>query len=257
MIRFLKRRSMNMKRQVTALIGVLAVAWSVLAGETVRYEVGDKVFEGYVAKAALDAPMVLLVHDWDGLTEYEIKRADMLADLGYSVFCADLFGAGVRPTEIADRRKCTGELSADRPRMRALMQGALDAAKAQGLDTDRCVAMGYCFGGTAVLEFARSGADLRGWVTFHGGLKLPEGQDYSKTTGQVLVLHGSADTGVTMDDFCALTGDLEKAGIPHEMITYGGAPHAWTVFGSNRYRKEADEKSWKLFTEFLKNVLGE
>jgi len=243
-----------MKRQVTALIGVLAVAWSVLAGEAVRYEVGGKVFEGYVAKAALDAPMVLLVHDWDGLTEYEIKRADMLADLGYSVFCADLFGAGVRPTEIADRRKCTGELSADRPRMRALMQGALDAAKAQGLDTDRCVAMGYCFGGTAVLEFARSGADLRGWVTFHGGLKLPEGQDYSKMSGEYLIMHSITDG---MAPFSALADGLEKAGVGAQLICYTDAPHGWTVFGSDRYREVADKKSWKLFTEFLKDVLGE
>jgi len=226
-----------------------------LAGEAVLYNVTGEAFEGYVEGAAKDAPMVLLVHDWDGLTDYEVKRAGMLAELGYAVFCADLFGAGIRPTKLEDKQKCTGELSADRPRMRALMQGALDAAMTQGLNVDNCVAMGYCFGGTAVLEFARSGADLKGWATFHGGLALPEGQDYSKTKGTVLILHGSADGHVTMDDFSKLVADLEASGVPNEMVAYGGAPHGWTVFGSPAYREDADRKSWRRFSEFLEETL--
>lgn len=233
-----------------------AVTMGVFAGEAVHYVMDGEAFDGYVEKGRADAPMVLLVHDWDGLTDYEVTRAGMLAEMGYAVFCADLFGAGVRPTELADKQKCTGELSADRPRMRALMQGALDTARAQGLNTDNCVAMGYCFGGTAVLEFARSGANLKGWATFHGGLGLPEGQDYSKTRGPVLILHGSADTGVTIEQFAAVITDLEAAGIQHEAISYGGAPHAWTVFGSDRYREDADGKSWQRFSQFLQDVLN-
>jgi dienelactone hydrolase len=233
----------------------LLAASAGLSGEAVRYEVAGEAFEGYVEKAADDAPMVLLVHDWDGLTEYEMTRANMLVEMGYSVFCADLFGAGVRPTTLEDKRKCTGELDADRPRMRRLMQGALDAAGALDLNVDNCVAMGYCFGGTAILEFARSGADLKGWTSFHGGLTLPEGQDYSEAKGQVLVLHGSADSHVTVEHFSKLVEDLEKAGVQNEMITYGGAPHGWTVFGSDAYRKDADRKSWKRFSAFLEEVL--
>ena len=244
---------MNKLKILFALPLLLATAG--LAGEAVHYEVAGEAFEGYVESAGKDVPMVLLVHDWDGLTDYEVKRARMLAELGYSVFCADLFGAGIRPTRLEDKQKCTGELSADRPRMRALMQGALDAAQAQGLNIENCVAMGYCFGGTAVLEFARSGADLKGWVTFHGGLALPEGQDYSKTKGLVLTMHGSADGHVTMDDFSKMVADLEKYAVPNEMITYGGAPHGWTVFGSPAYREDADKKSWQRFSEFLDEVL--
>jgi dienelactone hydrolase len=74
--------------------------------------------------------------------------------------------------------------------------------------------MGYCFGGTAVLEFARSGADLKGFATFHGGLSLPEGQDYAATRGKVLILHGTADRNIGMDQFAALAGDLEDARTP-------------------------------------------
>jgi dienelactone hydrolase len=118
------------------------------------------------------------------------------------------------------------------------------------------VAMGYCFGGTAVLELARSGADLKGFVTFHGGLNTPTGQDYSNTKGKLLILHGTADTSVTMDQFARLANELEEKGIPHEMVTYSGAPHAFTVFGSERYKKDADKKSWKRFTAFLEETLN-
>jgi dienelactone hydrolase len=139
--------------------------------------------------------------------------------------------------------------------MRALMLGALDAAKAKGANTGNAVAMGYCFGGAAVLELARSGADLKGFATFHGGLKTPEGQDYSKTQGEILIMHGTADTAITMDQFAALANELEAAGVKHEMVTYSGAPHAFTVFGSERYREDADRKSWRLFSEFLAEKL--
>ena len=228
-------------------------AATAMAGEAVRYEVGGEAFEGYVEKGKPGAPMILLVHDWDGLTDYEIRRAGMLAELGYSVFCADLFGAGVRPTELADKRKCTGMLDSDRPKMRALMQGSLDAARAQGLSTENCVAMGYCFGGTAVLEMARSGADLKGWVTFHGGLGLPEGQDYSKVSGEFLILHSITDG---MIPFAELAEGLEQAGVEAQLVSYTGAPHGWTVFGSDRYREQPDRESWALFVHFLERVLN-
>jgi dienelactone hydrolase len=244
-----------MKKLTILFVLPLMMAAAGLSGEAVHYEVAGEAFEGFIEKADADAPMVLLVHDWDGLTDYEMTRANMLVEMGYSVFCADLFGAGVRPTTLEDKRKCTGELDSDRPRMRKLMQGALDAAGALGLNVDTCVAMGYCFGGTAILEFARSGADLQGWASFHGGLTLPEGQDYAKTKGKVLILHGSADSHVTIEHFSTLVEDLEKAGVPNEMITYGGAPHGWTVFGSGAYREDADRKSWARFSMFLDEVL--
>ena len=180
----------------------------------------------------------------------------MLADMGYTVFAADLFGAGIRPKELKDKRQHTGELYKDRKRMRALLNGALEAAKSKGANTDNTVVMGYCFGGAAVLEMARSGADLKGFVTFHGGLSTPEGQDYSRTRGKILVMHGTADKNITMDHYANLAKELEQAKVDHEMITYGGAPHAFTVFGSNRYRENADKKSWKRFTEFLTETLG-
>ena len=242
-----------MKSMLAVLLMFIAVSVS-RAAEYVRYDVDGKPYEGYLDAASADAPLILLVHDWDGLTDYEIKRARMLKRLGYAVFAVDLFGAGVRPETTDEKRRLTGALYRDRTKMRRLMKKALEAAENKGLDTGSAVAVGYCFGGAAVLELARSGTDLKAFVTFHGVLKTPEGQDYSKTKGVLLVFHGSADKSVSMNDFAELARELESHGVPHEMITYGGAPHAFTVFGSDRYREDADRKSWRRFTEFLEEI---
>ena len=225
------------------------------AGKAVIYVVDGLEYEGYYVSGGEGAPLLLLVHDWDGLTDYEVKRANMLAELGYSVFALDLFGAGVRPTKVTDKRQHTGELYKNREKMRALMKGALDTAKDKGARIDKAVAVGYCFGGAAVLELARSGADLKGFATFHGGLKTPQGQNFTNTRGKILIMHGSADTAITLDQFADLAKELESAGVAHELITYGGAQHAFTVFGGNRYQETADKKSWKRFTEFLADTL--
>lgn len=225
------------------------------SGASVSYEINGEAFEGYYTSPDVNAPLILLIHDWDGLTDYERQRAEMLSDLGYAVFAADLFGADVRPTEVKDKRQHTGELYKDREKMQILLQGALQTAKDKGANVNNAIAMGYCFGGAAVLELARTGINLKGFATFHGGLSTPSGQDYSKTKGQLLIMHGSADKAITMDDFSKLANELEQAGVLHEMITYGGAPHAFTVFGTDRYREDADKQSWRRFLHFLDDVL--
>lgn len=243
-------------RTLSTILFVLVFYGSAMAlGGSVTYMVGGSEYEGYYTSPAPGAPLVLLLHDWDGLTDYEIKRAEMLAEMGYAVFAADLFGKGVRPTEVVDKRQHTGELYKDREKMRALIEGAVDTARKKGANTGNAVTMGYCFGGAAALEHARSGAQMKGFVTFHGGLSTPEGQDYGFTKGKVLILHGTADTNITMEDFAKLASELESHGVQHEMITYSGAPHAFTVFGSNRYREDADRKSWQRFVQFLDNTL--
>lgn len=243
----------SMKSTATVLLS-LALTSVHAAGMPVDYKIDGKDYQGYYVSASADAPLVLLIHDWDGLTDYEVKRSEMLAEMGYSVFAADLFGAGERPTQVVDKRQHTGALYKDRSKMCALMTGALEKAASLGGNINNAVAMGYCFGGAAVLELARSGTNMKGYATFHGGLRTPAGQDYSKTRGEVLVMHGSADTAITMDQFAGLANDLESADVPHEMISYSGAPHAFTVFGSDRYREDADRKSWARFSQFLKQV---
>ncbi len=202
------------------------------------------------------APLVLLVHDWDGLTEYEEKRAEMLNKMGYNVFAVDLFGQDVRPTKVEDKRQHTGELYKDRAKLQALMNAGLAEAGKLGGNLDNTVVMGYCFGGAAALESARAGMPVRGFVTFHGGLKTPEGQSYAQTKAPIMVLHGTADSAIPMSEFAGLAVELEENGVNHEMITYSGAPHAFTVFGSDRYREDADKKSWTAFSTFLQETTG-
>ena len=237
-------------------LSILLVFATFAFGETdhhMTYQLDETSYEGYYIAAGKESPFILLIHDWDGLTDYEIKRTHMLSESGYSVFAADLFGAGIRPTTITDKRQLTGELYKDREKMRKLLYGALQEAKARGANIKNGVAVGYCFGGAAVLELARAGADLKGFAIFHGGLATPEGQDYSKTQGEILILHGTADSAVPIEQFAALAKELESAGVAHEMITYGGADHAFTVFDGDRYNKDADKKSWLRFIQFLES----
>jgi dienelactone hydrolase len=253
---FETERMMTMRYLLSVFL-ILAVSTSVFGatGSLVTYQVDGKSYEGYFINPAEQSSLILLIHDWDGLTDYEIKRANMLSELGYTVFAADLFGAGVRPTKVTDKRQHTGELYKNREKMRALINGAISAAKARGANVKNAVAAGYCFGGAAVLESARSGADFKGFATFHGGLKTPEGQNYAETKGEILIMHGTADTAITMDLFAALANELEAAGVAHEMITYGGAQHAFTVFNDKRYQENADKKSWMRFIKFLEDTL--
>ena len=198
---------------------------------------------------------MLVIHDWDGLTAYEQKRADMLTELGYDVFAVDLFGKGNRPTEIADKKEATGKLYADRERLRSLLLGGLAEAR-QGSER-KAVVMGYCFGGAAALELARSGEapNIAGYASFHGTLKTPEGQSYPADTPPIFIAHGGADSSVPMDDVAALSRELEKARVEYEIQVYSGAPHGFTEWESDRYQKRADEQSWDAFRDFLATVL--
>jgi dienelactone hydrolase len=119
--------------------------------------------------------------------------------------------------------------------------------------------MGYCFGGAATLELARSGQTqgIAGYASFHGALDTPEGQTYPTDTPPILIAHGGADSSVTMDDVAALARELESAGVPYEIQVYSGAPHGFTEFGSDRYQRRADEQSWKAFSDFLVTNLAD
>lgn len=240
-----------MRLLATAALAAL-MPFSALAGESVDYTVNGETFTGYRADAIGESKgLVLIIHDWDGLTSYEEKRAEMLAELGYDAFAIDLFGKGNRPQETEGKKAETGKLYKDRDRMRSLMLGGLAEARK---DRDgKTVVMGYCFGGAAVLEMARSGkaANVVGYATFHGGLATPDGQSYPADTSPMLIAHGGADTAVPMSQVAALSEELEKAGVLYEIQVYSGAPHAFTVFDSDRYRELADKQSWKALEGFL------
>ncbi|MEI4261226.1 dienelactone hydrolase family protein [Roseovarius sp. D0-M9] len=236
----------------TALFGAPAFA------DDISYTVDGKALTGYWAAAEDPKGLVLIVHDWDGLTDYERKRADMLAEMGYDAFALDMFGDDT-PVETVDHRQAaTGALYEDRERMRALMQAGAEQARTQS-DASAMVVIGYCFGGAATLEMARSdlAEEARGYATFHGGLSTPEGQSWDGDEPPLLVLHGGADTSITLEDVAGFASELEDAGNTYTAQIYSNAPHAFTVFGSDRYDARADSQSWEAFSAFLADRTSE
>jgi dienelactone hydrolase len=98
--------------------------------------------------------------------------------------------------------------------------------------------------------------NVEGYATFHGGLTTPEGQSYQNQDMPIPIMHGGADSSITMTDVAALAEELEASGTPYEIQVCSGAPHAFTVFGADRYQETADEESWNAFNDFLGKTLG-
>ena len=238
-------------RPTTLLLGTICLATPALA-QDVSYTVGGEAFTGYWAAAEAPKGTVILIHDWDGMTDYERQRADMLAEMGYNAFALDMFGDAT-PTETMEHRQAaTGALYGDRARMRMLIEAGIAQASERAGDSGMVVA-GYCFGGAVALEMARSdmAGMAAGYATFHGGLTTPEGQAWTGDEPPVMVFHGAADTSITMQDVATLTQEMEAAGNVYTIEVYSGAPHAFTVLGSDRYQERADRQSWEAFSAFL------
>jgi dienelactone hydrolase len=235
--------------------------------ETVEYKQGDTTLEGFVAydDAIHGArPGVLVVHQWLGLTDYEKKRAEMLAQLGYVAFCADIYGKGVRPQNTREAGALAGKYKADRQLLRGRVNAGLDALRAQPLvDQKRIAAIGYCFGGTTVIELARSGAELNGIVSFHGGLDSPTPADGKNIKCKVLVLHGADDPFSSPQDIAAFENEMRSAGVDWQIKFYGGAVHAFTQWnaGSDNskgaaYNELADRRSWEDMKQFFAEIFN-
>jgi dienelactone hydrolase len=161
-------------RCLAALFALITPAFAEIKTATVLYKDGGTELEGYVAyddvKQGL-RPGVLVIHDWTGVQDYAMSRARQLAELGYVAFAADIYGKGVRPTDPKDCAAEAGKYKGNLPLLRKRVQLGLEQLKLQPqTDPKKLAAIGYCFGGTTVLELARSGADIAGVVSFHGGL---------------------------------------------------------------------------------------
>ena len=155
--------------------------------ETIEYQEGTTACEGFAAYGdnAAKTPAVLVVPEWNGVSDYTKKRAQMLAELGYTAFVADIYGKGIRPTTMDACAAEAGKYQKDRSLLRRRARAALDTMlKLQAADSGKVAAIGYCFGGTAVLELARDGADVRAVVSFHGALNTPESGRCQEHQGQ-------------------------------------------------------------------------
>lgn len=235
-----------------------------ISEETVVYEIDGQPFEGRSTRN-LDSgdrqPVVLIVHDWTGPDAiYDRRRASRLADRGYAVFVLDLYGQGTRPQEFKEGRPIFEGLLGDQATLRRRLDAGLEQARGQaGADPERVVAIASSFGAAAVLELARSGADLDGFVVFHGRLVTPEGQDYSAVRAPILVLHATNDQIVPVPQVLALTDALNDAGVPHDVQLFGRAKHGFTYLTVSgdavAYDLRADVKSWDAMVDFLEERL--
>jgi dienelactone hydrolase len=234
--------------------------------ETVDYKQGDTTLEGFLAyddSVSGKRPGVLVVHQWLGLTDYEKRRATMLAQLGYVAFCADIYGKGIRPKNVQEAGALVGkyEHEGDRTLLRARVNAGLDELKRNKLvDTARVAAIGYCFGGTTVIELARSGADLNGVVSFHGGLDSPAPADGKNIKCKVLALAGADDPFQNPADLTAFEKEMRDNKVDWEITFYGNAVHAFTqpnpgfVNPGAKYNEKADKRSWQAMKDFFAEI---
>ncbi len=223
--------------------------------KTVTYKHGDVELEGYLAyDDALEGrrPGVLVVHEWWGLNDYAKRRARMLAELGYVAFAADMYGKGKVTADPKQASQWASHLTGDAEQWRKRALVALKVLREQPqTEGDKVAAIGYCFGGSTVLELAIGGADVDGVVSFHGG--LPKGIKPGADIGaKVVICHGGADSFVKPDDITRFQNALNDAGVDWQMHTYGGAQHSFTnpgadAYGMNgvKYDKAADRRSWR------------
>ena len=236
-----------------------------LLRQTVEYKQGDAVLEGYLVQdkkyllMKTRQPGIVLVHDWMGLGDYAKQRADMLANMGYIVLAADIYGKGVRPQNQDEAAKQAGMYKADRKLLRARAEAGLDFLKGNAsVDKNRVAAIGYCFGGTTVLEMARAGMPLVGVISFHGGLSTDIPARKGDVKAKILVLHGANDPFESSKEIADFQKELNDAGADWQMMYYSGAVHSFTRRDAGddpskgvAYNANADKRSWEVMKTFF------
>lgn len=262
---FLQMRSVLVAAVTTPFI-CSPIANAKVHGQIITYKQGDTQLEGYLAYddegGKTLKPGVLVIHDWMGVSDDTKMRADQLAQLGYVAFAADIYGKSVRPKNTAEAGKAATTYKADRQLMRQRAKAGLsELIKQKGVDSQRVAAIGYCFGGTTALELARSGANIKGVVSFHGGLETPRTEDAKNIRAKVLVLHGADDPYVSESEVKNFENEMRTAKVDWELVKYSNAVHAFTIKGAGSdnskgaaYNAEADKRSWIAMKNFFAEI---
>ena len=231
--------------------------------QPVDYAVNGKPYRGFLADGSRGrkAPGVLVAHEGGGMTDHPKDRASMLAELGYIAFAMDTFGEV--PADMARAQEILRGLIADPDELRARATTALDVLKAQpNVDPTRLAAIGFCFGGTTVLELAKTGADVACVVGFHSGLTPARAATPGTVKAKVLVCMGAADPIIPAEQRAAFEAEMTAAGADWEMLVMGGVGHSFTNPGINAlglpgfaYDQTADRRAWaamrQLFAETI------
>ncbi|GAA5483839.1 dienelactone hydrolase family protein [Haloferula sargassicola] len=237
-----------------------------LVEKTVDYDHDGTTLEGfhvYDDATAGKRPGILIIHQWTGLTDYEKGRARQLAEMGYNVLAADIYGKGIRP-QPPEAGEYAGKYKNDRELYRGRLKAGLEVLRAdEHTDPSKIAAIGYCFGGTGVLELARSGADIAGVVSFHGGLDAGEGMRAKAGTlkAKILVCTGADDPHVPPAQVMAFEEEMRQAEADWLLVSYGHAVHAFTQKNAGddpskgvAYNEAADRRSWQHMKDFFAEI---
>lgn len=244
-----------------------AASFGAVTASEVTYKAGEVTCKGYLAKPEGEGkkPAVLVVHEWWGLNDYAKMRTRMVAELGYVALAVDMYGDGMTTADAKKAGELSGAIYKNPSVGLERFKAGLDFLKSQpSVDGERIAAIGYCFGGTTVLTAARAGMELKGVVSFHGGLAPVSGPAMKGAIkGKVLVCHGGADPLVPKEQFDAFLKEMADSEAEWQVSVYGKAKHSFTNPDADKfgmapvgYNKNADERSWYEMAGFLKEVLA-
>lgn len=256
---------------------VLAGLWLVAAlpaaakmqQRTVEWQLDGATYSGvlvYDDKGDAHRPGVVMVPNWKGVNASAIEKAAQIAGDDYVVLVADVYGKNVRPKDNTEAAAASKPLRDDRVLLRARADAALQALKAQAgpapLDVAHIGAVGFCFGGTTVLEMARAGMPLAGVVSLHGGLSTPAPAAAGSGKVPILVLNGAADRSVTAEDIAAFGKEMDDAGVDWQFVNFSGAVHCFAESDANSppgclYEPRAAKRAWKMLDNFLEERLDD
>lgn len=232
--------------------------------QKIEYHDGDVLLEGHYAyddKITEKRPAVLVAHDWSGKNTFACNKADKLAELGYTGFAIDMYGKGKLGKTKEEKIALMTPLMENRSLLQKRILAAFEIVrKLDTVATSNIGAIGFCFGGLCVLDLARSGAEVKAVVSFHGLLHAPDSLANSHITSKVLALHGFNDPMVTTDHVLAFGAEMTQAKVDWQLDMYGNAMHAFTNPEANDpgfgtvYEKRADARSWIAMKEFFKEA---
>jgi dienelactone hydrolase len=257
---------MTLLRLLSAVLGGVLVsmihagiARAEIRTQYLDYRHGEVQLSGFLAyDDALPGrrPGVLLVHDRSGLNEKALEDTRMIARMGYVVLAIDMFGKGIVPKTVPEMQTLSRLYGDNRPLMRTRAQAGLEALAAHArVDASKIAAIGYCFGGTTIVELAESGAKLAGIVPVHGSFRNFTPADAKNITGPVLILHGAEDMTAPMEEVNKLMADLKAANVTYELQLYSGSGHGFTEpRGPAEVR--ADKQYKTAIQNFFKEVFG-
>lgn len=260
---------MNLLVAVMILILSAGNVFAKLTTEKVEYKDGEQVLEGYIVyetslvKNKKKLPGLIIVHNWMGVGEYVMMRAEQMANLGYIAFVADIYGKGIRPKDQKEAGALAGKYKAgDRKELRSRALAAFNAIKSNKyVEANKISAMGYCFGGTVALDLARMGLPLVGVVSFHGGLAAVNADEAKKIKTKLLILHGAIDPFVPAPEVAEFQKELNAANVNYELVMYSGAVHSFTeksagdnIKAGAAYNDQADRRSFIAMKNFLSEV---